>query len=619
MASGSQVWTIEPDFAKLQAELDKVAAKEKAVADAAVKLGVSQKEAAKAMSVVERAAQRVQDQLARGREADFAIRMDTATEAVKAANGGLNDFKTKVNLSAEALGKASAAAGALGPEFSGIAAGAQKAVGALGGVASAMQVVGGPVGLALGAALATLTLAWGKHEEQAKKNEEALKATKEEAEKTASTFNQLAKDLFEATLQQKVLNGTLTQAEADIQRAAHGINEAYGPALEGAVNKMDELKAKIAEQQRVIDDAGKSLNNFGGMGSNAGKKIADARAEQERLTAELGRAEDAYDRLQASMNNLGDVKTGNIVLTNAQKNATKADKDATKEAREELERLVAAGNRREAQILNDQEIMADWTAYLKEDAATWADVEAARQKGFEATGDAREAQFIADQERMEKWAEAQEEARQEDLEAVADFADSASTIASSIGKVFDAILDVRADNIEELQERYDTALEDGNTAQAEALEKQIEAEQEAALRAWKIQHALALFAAGLDAVSGVSKAAASAPPPANLIPIGVAVATGAANVAAVAAAPEPTFDDTPQVMRATAAGRTSAAFKGGDFVAAAQTPRGLREQVDRLDGGGRREIVAERMNRVLAGRTVESDISRVTRGIWRRR
>lgn len=608
MAGSVPVWTIEPDFRKLQAELDKVAAREAAVTAAAEKLGVSQKEAAKAMSTVEKAAQRVQDQLARGREADFAIRMDTATEAVKAANGGLNDFKTKVNLSAEALGKASAAAGALGPEFTGIAAGAQKAVGALGGVASAMQVVGGPVGIALGAALATLTLAWGKHEEQTKKNEEALKGAKEEAEKTSSVFNKLAKDLFEATLQQQVLNKEITQAEADIQRAAHGINEAYGPALEGAVNKMDELKAKLAEQQKIIDEAGKSLENFGGMGSNAGKKIANAKAEQERLNEELGRAEDAYDRLQASMNNLGAVQTDNITKTADQKNATKALK-------EEVNELIAAGARREAQILNDQQTMAEWTAYLEDDAATWAAVETARQQGFEATGDAREAQFIADQDRMTAWAAQQEESRQQDLQNIADFSDSAATVASSIGKVFDSILDVRADHIEELQERQETALENGNDAQAKALEKQIEAEKEAAMRAWETQHVLALVAAGLDAVSGVSKAAASAAPPLNLIPIAAATATGIANVAAVAAAPPPSFDDTiaPTQVGAGQSGYVTTRHKAGDIVVAGQTMDAVEAQVNGNRRRRGRGIAAEEMNRGLAVRTL-GDMRRITRG-----
>lgn len=615
------VWTIEPDFRKLQAELDKVAAREAAVAAAAEKLGVSQKEAAKAMSTVEKAAQRVQDQLARGREADFAIRMDTATEAVKAANGGLNDFKTKVNLSAEALGKASAAAGALGPEFSGIASGAQKAVGALGGVAAAMQAVGGPVGLALGAALATLTLAWGKHEEQARKNEEALKATREEAQKTASTFNQLAKDLFEATLQQKVLNGTLTQAEADIQRAAHGINEAYGPALEGAANKMDELKAKIAEQQKVIDEASQSLSNFGGMGSNAGEKIAKAKAEQERLTAELGRAEDAYDRLQASMNNLTDVQTSNIALTAGQKNATKDARDATVEARKELERLIAAGDRREAQILNDRQIMADWTAYLEEDAATWAAVEAARQKGFEATGDAREAQFIADQERMAEWTKMQKEGRQQDLEAVQEYTSEVESIVGSANDIVDLIYDKRVSNAEDLYDRYEQALEDGDEATAKSLKKQYEAEKEGALKAFKVNKALAVTAATLSSVVAVAKAL-EAGWPAALVTVPAAAAAGAAQIAAAAMQEPPEFDDTPQVMRAVSAGddgRVPISAKRNDLVAMAQTPDGLRSQIDRLDGGGggRREILAERMNRTLAGRTVTRDLRAVTRGIWR--
>ena len=614
MAGSVPVWTIEPDFRKLQAELDKVAAREAAVTAAAEKLGVSQKEAAKAMSTVEKAAQRVQDQLARGREADFAIRMDTATEAVKAANGGLNDFKTKVNLSAEALGKASAAAGALGPEFTGIAAGAQKAVGALGGVASAMQVVGGPVGIALGAALATLTLAWGKHEEQTKKNEEALKGAKEEAEKTSSVFNKLAKDLFEATLQQQVLNKEITQAEADIQRAAHGINEAYGPALEGAVNKMDELKAKLAEQQKIIDEAGKSLENFGGMGSNAGKKIANAKAEQERLNEELGRAEDAYDRLQASMNNLGAVQTDNITKTADQKNATKAAKDATKDAAD-TERELA-----ELADLRAKNTEANYEVWLR-DAQAEADARKLAYEATKAAEEAKRAEFAKTLALAEENRKRAEEARQQDLEAVQEYTAQVGEIASGAGDIAGLIYEKRVANTEDLYDRYEQALEDGDEATAKSLKKQYEAEKEGALKAFKVNKALAITTATLSSVVAVAKAL-EAGWPAALLTVPAAAAAGAAQIAAAAMQEPPEFDDTPQVMRAVSAGddgRVPISAKRNDLVAMAQTPDGLRSQIDRLDGGGgsRREILAERMNRTLAGRTVTRDLRAVTRGIWR--
>jgi len=62
-----------------------------------------------------------------------------------------------------------------------------------------------------------------------------------------------------------------------------------------------------------------------------------------------------------------------------------------------------------------------------------------------------------------------------------------------------------------------------------------------ARRRWQVEYGVNVAIATGQALLGISRAAASAPPPANLIPIGIASVQGAANVVAVAATPPPRF------------------------------------------------------------------------------
>lgn len=544
------------------------------------------------------------------RESQFAVHLDEGTEAVKSQRVNIEALRGRINLLGEGLGKAGSAAAAMGPQFGALSQGMQKAGGAASALLTSVSAFGGPVGIALGVSLAAATAAWGAHAERVEKNKKAMEDARAEAEKTSATFNQLADDLFEATLQQKVLNGTMTQAEADMQRAAHGINQAYGPALEGAVGKIDELNAAISAQQKIIDDAGKSMNNFGGMGSNAGKKIAAAKAEQERLTGELGRAEEAYDRLQSSMNTLTDAQTSNIATTAQQTAARRDNTAATKEAAE-AERLAA-----EAAAQRTSEAEYNYQVFLRDEQAA-AD---ARKQAYEDTKwleEQKREQFAATREAGQKAAEEAKRAREEDFNAAQQYLDGISSIAGSANDIVDLVYDKRVSATEDLYDRYEQALEDGDEATAKSLKKQYEAEKEGALKAFKVNKSLAVTSATLSTVVAVAKAL-EAGWPAALVTVPAAAAAGAAQIAAAAMQEPPEFDDTPQVMRAEGSGRSTAEFRGGDFVAAAQTVDGLRNQVDRLEGGGgRREIVTERMNRTMAGRTVTRDVQTVTRGIWR--
>lgn len=544
---------------------------------------------------------RLNAQLAKGREAQFAVRMETATEAVQDQRVHIDALRGRMNLLGEGLGKAGSAAAALGPEFGGLAQGMQKAGGAASAMLTAVSAFGGPAGVALGVALAAATAAWGAHAEQVKANEEALKAAKEEAEETSSVFGQLADDLFEATLQQKVLNKEITQADADIQRAAHGINEAYGPALETALDKMNALKVAIAEQGEVQK---KALDKQRQGNVDQGPVLDKSRAKQAELNDELGRAEEAYDRLQASMNNLGTVQEGNIVKTAKQKKAVK-------ETKEEVEELTTA-----EESYYDQRL--DYLAQVEAaEAKAREDAEAATKIAVEA-GATREEQFIADQERMDAWIEKQKEAREATYETTADIASSASSVADSIGSLFQDALDTRTDYIDELNDEYEEALEEGDDAKAASLKKQMKAEQEAALKTFRINKALTITSASLSTVAAAAKAL-EAGWPALLITVPAALAAGGAQIALAAKQKPPEFDDTNQIRQAVAAqgdNRVNVSAKNGDLVAMAQTPAGLKKQVDQM-GGGQQPSAAARLNDALIGRGLD-DLNTLTRGIYRR-
>lgn len=82
-----------------------------------------------------------------------------------------------------------------------------------------------------------------------------------------------------------------------------------------------------------------------------------------------------------------------------------------------------------------------------------------------------------------------------------------------------------------------------NTLYAEkaAAEEREAAQRESAMTAFKIQKGIAIAIATINAIMGVSQAAGSAPPPANIPAIIAATATGAASIAAAVAVPAPKF------------------------------------------------------------------------------
>ncbi len=112
--------------------------------------------------------------------------------------------------------------------------------------------------------------------------------------------------------------------------------------------------------------------------------------------------------------------------------------------------------------------------------------------------------------------------RDADLQAERDAADASFQTALEVS---DAVMGLADQQLQALQDSYDTSTEAGKAG---------------ALEVWKLQQALALARAVLDVASAVS-AASTLPPPASFAAMGVAAVMGAINVAAVASAPAPEF------------------------------------------------------------------------------
>lgn len=156
---------------------------------------------------------------------------------------------------------------------------------------------------------------------------------------------------------------------------------------------------------------------------------------------------------------------------------------------------------------------------------------------------------------------------------------------------------------------------DSLTSDAESMTDE---QKRTAERVWRAQKVLAEAEIGINAIKGVSAALASAPPPANLIPAGVAIAQGAAQVAAIAASPAPTFDDTPGPVYAatgrSAMDRAPVSLHRDDILIAGKTPESVMSQAAAMGSGRSRPRLGVQLARVPVGALLTRDVERATRG-----
>lgn len=134
-------------------------------------------------------------------------------------------------------------------------------------------------------------------------------------------------------------------------------------------------------------------------------------------------------------------------------------------------------------------------------------------------------------------------------------------------------------------------------------EEQGKTSQEAAMQTYKVQKALGITEALINTAVAVSEALTLGPAAVFAVP--AAAAAGAMQVAAIAATPPPSFNDTPGVQQMSTRGLVSLA--SGDFFAAAREPNELRRQVGAM-ADTRPQVLEVRLGHRVLDRSVARTI-----------
>ena len=145
------------------------------------------------------------------------------------------------------------------------------------------------------------------------------------------------------------------------------------------------------------------------------------------------------------------------------------------------------------------------------------------------------------------------------------------------------------------------AISDAAQASAEA---QGDSNKQAALEAFAVSKGAAIAEAVINSALAVSSAL-TLPPPASFIAAGAAAISGAAQVATIASAPPPSFNDTPGVQQMNARGLVSLA--SGDYFAAARDPAELQRQVGAM-ASSRPQILQVRLGHKVLDQSVAQTI-----------
>lgn len=128
-----------------------------------------------------------------------------------------------------------------------------------------------------------------------------------------------------------------------------------------------------------------------------------------------------------------------------------------------------------------------------------------------------------------------ERAKKEQIAAIEQSVSSVTRIAEGAADAAGAAYDHQADAANKLREQLVSGDAYYTDEQRKQLKDQVKAHENAARRAWQIEHGVALGVATTNMFLAIGKAAASAPWPLNLIPMAGAAASTAPLVASVAA------------------------------------------------------------------------------------
>lgn len=586
-------------------------------------------------------------------------------EEVKKGTDALKDFGDAAGNAGGNAGKLAGALGMVSPEAAEVAQSfadigdvgevASKAAEAVGLAMSELTVLLGVAGVAV----AAVGAAYMVHSRNA---EIAADRTALLARESAALAVQIDR-LEDAGLRRAVAEGRLSEAGAEQIRITRDANRAVGELAKGMAEERKAAEEAFEWNGKVAT----ALEKVGTSGSLAGAAFATAAdwlggftAKTDAAAIKLADLNDSYDAQKEKINQTAE----------ADRKAAEADekrREAEEEARKAREAHTKAMARQEAAFATLEEAAAteaDRYARVTSGitsliAATKSDedaqlskaqkLDAAHDEEIRKIGEVAGAALLASRGELERKeittaaaeARAAENARYyDDLKALdaeltkkvednakkrADAerkhldevrelsADVAISVADTIGSLSSTLSDVFGRNAEELARTLEEQGDQMTGSEKAEHKKRLEAAKEAALTAFRVQQAAAIAAATITtAMMAINayNAGLQAGGPAGLV-LGpamaiVAGAAGAAQIAAIASQPPPSFDDTPGIQR-MGKKRGLVSLKEDDYYVAAQRPEDLRRQVG-AEGGTTTVVLYNQHKHRIFDRQVRENI-----------
>ena len=557
------------DNSQYLAALKKAEDEEKILAGLREAGGQAAVKAFKATEAAAKQAAKETERAAKGPSA-WTLALEANTAAAAASTKELGEFRGKINLGAESLGKIGSALGSVDPALGAVAAGFQKVTGVVSAGASGLQlfgtsikgalaIAGGPMAIAAATATAAVAFAYDEYAESAKAAEEAEKAAKEETEKATAAHEALTRAIRDQRIEQDRLAGRLSDTEAKVKGVANTMKDEYGPRLDAAKKKLEDARAAQEDWRRSMGPMDEAIETD--------------KVKLEQLIAVTGDAAVEYSQLQTEYKTSLRQQKEIIKTTDEQAEAKENEKEKTKESTAAVKDATEAARERERveamllkTLLDEADAEIKRSASLQEAKSSLEDMKRASEEAL-----------ATEEERIALAAQASREAAvavANEAQAQADSAEEKKRIAQDLSatlininvdeaRQFKAIEDEKTAKAKEeadkrlAREQQNIAyIADATGAAANILgsvydqiaaeaEAGTDAQKDAALKWWRASQTAAVAEAGINTSVAISKAASSVPPPANLIPMAIAAAQGAATVAAIASQQPPTFTDTP--------------------------------------------------------------------------
>lgn len=501
-----------------------------------------------------------------------------AAKATRDASKPIREAGKSVDDLGVSGGKAFKALGPLGGVVSRLSPQAGAALSSIAGLTSGIEGMAAagltlttsiPILGAITVAVAALALAYESfnHEEEVAAQLEATRQLGREA------MLSLDGDLRTAKLDLAVATLELTKQEAQYQKIAFG-SQAH---IESLLKPLKEQELALKSSRESWSDLGSQLVNTLGsivpgsvdsysqsLDENAAALVAN-QAEQQ---AVIAKGKELRVTLQA-------VDLAHGAVSKATKTATKDTKDYaaalsevtansdTDVAAAQAEKDADAAQKMHRHIVDLQG--ANRSAVVDRldgiDRIDAAEREAVKQNGIQLGRELQDFQGAAEQraELAQAYADKETEIRRsaadartkldkDEAKSAADAAqrtiDQAASLATQaldlVQKAASDAYEQATDTANRLREQLTSGDKYYTDAQKAELKKRIKAQETAAKNSFYAQKAAGMAVVAIDTIMAVSKAAASAPPPYNLLPIGVALATGLAQEAALASQ-QPSF------------------------------------------------------------------------------